>query len=39
MSLFLMASIIMVNEQMETNMTNMTSPATLSNKELSSKYR
>ena len=34
-SLFLMTSIIMVNAQMETNMTNMTSPTTLSNKELS----
>ena len=34
-SLFLMTSIIMVNAQMETNMTNMTSPTTISNKELS----
>ena len=33
-SLFMMTLIIMVNAQMETNMTNMTSP-TLSNKELS----
>ncbi|HZL23155.1 MAG TPA: hypothetical protein VFC05_07515 [Nitrososphaeraceae archaeon] len=31
----MMTSIIMVNAQMETNMTNMTSPTTLSNKELS----
>ena len=35
MSLFLMTSIIMVNAQMETNMTNMTSPTTLNSKELS----
>ena len=34
-SLFMMTLIIMVNAQMETNMTNMTSPTTLSNKELS----
>jgi hypothetical protein len=34
-SLFLMTSILMVNAQMETKMTNMTSPTTLSNKELS----
>ncbi len=34
-SLFMMTLIIMVNAQMETNMTNMTSPITLSNKELS----
>lgn len=35
MSLFLMTSIIMVNAQMETNMTNMTSPTTRVSKELS----
>lgn len=35
LSLFLMTSIIMVNAQTETNMTNMTSPTTLGNKELS----
>jgi hypothetical protein len=35
MSLFLMTSITMVNAQMETNMTNITSPTTLSSKELS----
>ena len=34
-SLFMMTLIIMVNAQMETNMTNMTSPTTLSNNELS----
>ena len=34
MSLFLLTSISMVNAQMETNMTNMTSP-TLVNKKLS----
>ena len=34
-SLFMMTLIIMVNAQMETNMTNMTSPTTLSSKELS----
>jgi hypothetical protein len=35
LSLFLMTSIIMVNAQTETNMTNMTSPTTLGNEELS----
>jgi hypothetical protein len=35
MPLFLVTSIIMVNAQTENNMTNMTSPTTLVNKELS----
>ena len=35
MSLFLLASVIIVNAQMETNMTNMTSTTKLVNKELS----
>jgi hypothetical protein len=35
MSMFLLTSIITVNAQTETNMTNMTSPTTLGNKELS----
>lgn len=35
MSMFFLTSIIMVNAQTETNMTNMTSPTTLTKKELS----
>ena len=35
MSMFSLTSIIMVNAQTETNTTNMTSPSTLNNKELS----